>query len=196
MHALYLLLKQITQGLIYLGKHRDPRKTANHLPGESENLKGENYPRLPPFPVNDTELEPPGEVWSFPGGTVVRNLPANAGDTRNRFYPWVGKIPWRRKWQPTPVFLPRESPWTEEPTGLQSMGLQRVRHDRACITTHHPMLWTSSSLSQGLLDLFFAPPIAEELELAICSLYIPGEQDFMVSHGPHPHPTLVLLGKK
>ena len=25
------------------------------------------------------------------------------------FGPWVGKIPWRRKWQPTPVFLPRES---------------------------------------------------------------------------------------
>ena len=25
------------------------------------------------------------------------------------FDPWVGKIPWRRKWQPTPVFLPGES---------------------------------------------------------------------------------------
>ena len=30
---------------------------------------------------------------------------------------------------PIPVILPRESPWTEEPGGLQSMGLQRVRHD-------------------------------------------------------------------
>jgi len=28
---------------------------------------------------------------------------------RNRFDPWVGKIPWRWKWQPTPVFLPGES---------------------------------------------------------------------------------------
>ena len=27
---------------------------------------------------------------------------------RHRFDPWVGKIPWRRVWQPTPVFLPRE----------------------------------------------------------------------------------------
>ena len=26
-----------------------------------------------------------------------------------QFYPWVGKIPWRREWQPTPVFLPGES---------------------------------------------------------------------------------------
>ena len=38
------------------------------------------------------------------------------------FYPWVGKIPWRRAWQPTPVFFPGESPWTEEPDELQSMG--------------------------------------------------------------------------
>ena len=34
------------------------------------------------------------------------------------------KEPWRRTWQPTPVFLPGESPWTEEPGGLQSMGSQ------------------------------------------------------------------------
>ena len=49
-----------------------------------------------------------------------------------RWETWVqspGKIPWRRAWQPTPVFLPGESPWTEEPGGLQSMGSQRVGHD-------------------------------------------------------------------
>ena len=40
-----------------------------------------------------------------------------------RFDPWVGKIPWRREWQPTPVFLPGEFPLTEEPGELQSMGL-------------------------------------------------------------------------
>ena len=28
---------------------------------------------------------------------------------RRRFNPWVGKIPWRRAWQPAPVFLPGES---------------------------------------------------------------------------------------
>ena len=32
---------------------------------------------------------------------------------RPGFSPWVGKIPWRREWQSTPVFLPGESPWTE-----------------------------------------------------------------------------------
>ena len=36
---------------------------------------------------------------------VVKNPPAIAGDMRHQFNPWVGKIPWRRAWQPTPVFL-------------------------------------------------------------------------------------------
>ena len=31
------------------------------------------------------------------------------------FDPWVGKIPWRSAWKPTPVFLPGESPRTEVP---------------------------------------------------------------------------------
>ena len=35
----------------------------------------------------------------------------------------------KRAWQPTPVCLPGESPWTEEPGGLQPMRSQRVRHD-------------------------------------------------------------------
>ena len=40
---------------------------------------------------------------------MVKNLTANAGDKRHGFNPWVGKIPWRKKWEPTPVFLPGES---------------------------------------------------------------------------------------
>ena len=43
----------------------------------------------------------------FPGGTEVKNLPAVQKNCRKHsFDPWVGQIPWRRKWQPTPVFLP------------------------------------------------------------------------------------------
>ena len=36
---------------------------------------------------------------------------------------------WRRKWQPTPVFLPGESQGLGKPSGLLSMGSHRVRHD-------------------------------------------------------------------
>ena len=50
---------------------------------------------------------------------VIKNLPAV---WETWVDPWVGKIPWRRKWQSTPVFLPGESPWTEEPGGLQPIG--------------------------------------------------------------------------
>ena len=50
---------------------------------------------------------------------IVKNLPA-------MWETWVGKIPWRRAWQLTPVLLPAESPWTEDPGRLQSMGSQRV----------------------------------------------------------------------
>ena len=48
-------------------------------------------------------------LWASQVALVVKNLPVNAGDVRQRFDPWVGKIPWRRAWLPTPVFLPGES---------------------------------------------------------------------------------------
>ena len=42
----------------------------------------------------------------------MKNLPAKEGDTRDcRSIHWVEKIPWRRKWQLTPVFLPGKIPW-------------------------------------------------------------------------------------
>ena len=55
----------------------------------------------------------------FPGGSESKESACKLGDLGS-----VGKIPWRRGWQPTPVFLPGESPWTEEPGGLQSMQSQ------------------------------------------------------------------------
>ena len=48
---------------------------------------------------------------------------------RHGFSPWIGKNPWRRKWQSTPIFW--KLPQTKEPGRLQSMDLQRVRHDWA-----------------------------------------------------------------
>ena len=60
---------------------------------------------------------------------VVKNPSANAGDIRNSGSIPGLEIPRRRAWQPTPVFLPVRIPWTEEPGGLQFIGLQRVGHD-------------------------------------------------------------------
>ena len=57
----------------------------------------------------------------FPGGATGEEPTCQCRSCKSPgFSLWVGKIPWRRAWQPTPVFLPGESPWTEEPGGLQS----------------------------------------------------------------------------
>ena len=50
---------------------------------------------------------------------------------RHRVDPWVGKIPWSRKWQQDSSMLAWKVPLTEEPNGLQFMGSQRVGHDGA-----------------------------------------------------------------
>ena len=51
----------------------------------------------------------------IPGGTSGKEPACHwRRHQRRGFDPWVEKIPWRRAWQPTPVFLPGESPWTEE----------------------------------------------------------------------------------
>ena len=59
---------------------------------------------------------------------MAKNLPA-VQETWVRSLGWEDL--WRRAWQPTPVFSSGESPWTEEPGGLQSMGSQRVGQDLA-----------------------------------------------------------------
>ena len=43
----------------------------------------------------------------LPDGSDGKSICLQCG--RPRFHPWVGKIPWRRKWQPTPVLLPGKS---------------------------------------------------------------------------------------
>ena len=52
---------------------------------------------------------------------MVKNPPASAGDSRDPD-PCVGKIPWRRKWQPTPIFLPRESHGQRSLVGYRPWG--------------------------------------------------------------------------
>jgi len=49
-------------------------------------------------------------MLGFPGGTMVKNPPANAGDVRDVvLIPALGRSPWRRKGQPTLVLLPGKS---------------------------------------------------------------------------------------
>jgi len=56
---------------------------------------------------------------------VANNPPANEVNMRHWFNPWMGKVPWRRAWQPTPVFLPREEHWSILATDRP----HRIRHN-------------------------------------------------------------------
>ena len=62
---------------------------------------------------------------------MVKNLPASAVDVRDTgSIPGLERFPWRRAWQPTPVFLPGESHGQRSLAGyIESIGLLRVRHD-------------------------------------------------------------------
>ena len=62
------------------------------------------------------------KYWASQVALVVKNLSADAGDKRLRFNPWVGKIPWRKKWQPAPVFSCLENP-KDRGAWLQSIEL-------------------------------------------------------------------------
>ena len=60
--------------------------------------------------------------WASHVVLVVKNLLVNAGDMRPGFSPWIGKIPWRKAWQPIPVFLPGEPRGQGSPVGCSPWG--------------------------------------------------------------------------
>ena len=96
------------------------------------------------------------ENLGFPGGSEGKE----SAYKRPGFNPWVGKIPWRRAWHPTPVFLPGESPRTEEPCGLQSTGSQRVRHEW---TAKRSTMRTYRSAQRTLLRVALRDPKRKEI---------------------------------
>ena len=67
---------------------------------------------------------------------------------RPRFNPWVRKIPWRRKWQPTPVFLPGESHGQRSLEGYSPWGHKNWTR-LSDYTTTIPVLNTTHTLSMN-----------------------------------------------
>ena len=71
---------------------------------------------------------------------------------RHRFNPWVGNIPWRRKWQPIPVFLPGKFHGQRSLVGC-SPWAHRVAH-RACVHARvrtHTHLHTGNQFSHSVV---------------------------------------------
>ena len=88
--------------------------------------------------------------------------------------PWVGNIPRRRKWQPTPVFLPGKSHGQRRLAGCSPWGCKRVRHNLVTKQHHHPRKTTSNS-SQTLFPsspFCFRQPLIYSLPLFICPFWI------------------------
>ena len=68
--------------------------------------------------------------WScFPRGSAVKTLPAMQEPQEIRVRSLGQEDPLEEGMATHPSILAWRMPWTEEPGGLQSMGLQRVRHD-------------------------------------------------------------------
>ena len=61
-----------------------------------------------------------------PGALVLKNLPANAGDIKRSLGP---QDPLEKGMATHSSILAWRIPWAEDPGGLQSMGLQKIRHD-------------------------------------------------------------------
>ena len=74
---------------------------------------------------------------------------------QDRFDTWVGKIPWRRKWQPTLVFLPGKFHGQRSPVGYTPWVCKRIRHDWATVYVHTQTFakWLFSEMNLWLPEL-------------------------------------------
>ena len=80
-------------------------------------------------------------TWASQVKLVVKNLHANAGDSRHGFNPWVRKNPWRGKWQPAPVFLPGKSHVQRRQAGYSPWGYKESDTTYYCpskLSVHTP----------------------------------------------------------
>ena len=84
-----------------------------------------------------------GASWGAASGKELRR------HKTCRFDPCVRKIPWRRTWQPIPVFLLREFPWTEEPGWLLPIELQRAGHNRSDLAGRQVWILEDRTFQRG-----------------------------------------------
>ena len=96
-----------------------------------------DFSALTPAPNSDFGAGP--QLQDFPGSTSDKEPACQfRRHRRPRFNPWVGKIPWWRKWQPTPVFLPRESHGQKSLAGYSPWGHKESDTTEEAEHTHWP----------------------------------------------------------
>ena len=93
--------------------------------------------------------------WGFPGGTSCKEPARQCRRCkRHGFSPWAGKIPWRRKWPPTPVFLPGESHGQRSLEGCSPRGRREVDRTEAAEHTRNISVNHNISLSWSVPSVF------------------------------------------
>ena len=83
------------------------------------------------------------------------------------FDPWMGKSPWRRKWQPTPVFVPRESNGQRSFVGYSPRGCKELDPTR-WVSTHSSIMYTCQSQSVSSSRPFPLSPVGAHTFLFVC----------------------------
>ena len=79
----------------------------------------------------------------FPGGTSGEEPAYQCRrPKRCRFDPWVGKLPWRRKWQPAPIFLPGEFHGQRSLAGCSPWG--HTESDTTEVTEHTACMYSNN----------------------------------------------------
>ena len=104
---------------------------------------------------------------SSPGSLGGKESTCNVGDPGS--IPGLGKIPWRRKGQPSPVFLPVKSYGQRSMVGYSPWCLQRAGHDWVTFAFYSSLLYQVSSV-QGICACSFYSLHILYLDLHLCSL--------------------------
>ena len=102
----------------------------------------------------------------FPGSSAGKESACQC--RRHGFIPWVGKIPWRRKWQPTPVFLPGKSHRQRNLAGYSSVRLLSCVRLFATSGTAARQASLSITNSQSSLKLMSIESVMPPNHLILC----------------------------
>ena len=118
----------------------------------------------------------------FPGGSVIKN---SLQCQRCGFDSWVRKMPWRRKWQPTPVFLPENS--TDRGAQQATVhGVTRVGHNLLTKpSVNHRCMSSFLAFLSCSMDLYFSFCANTILSWLLCFVVYAIKTMVTVSHNSH-----------
>ena len=92
----------------------------------------------------------------FPAGTSGKEPTCQCRrHKRHRFDPWIGKIPWRRAWQPTPVFWPGESHGQRSLAEYSPWGCQELNTTEQLTLSLHVLAIVNSAAMNTRVHMFF-----------------------------------------